>query len=193
MLFEAYPWWVAFSGARRVKRAKGFTSFMDMAVRSKNPTLIVVLFEDTAALIGLLVAAVGITLAYTTKISLFDAIASIVIGVVLLVLAIFLARETEAMLIGESAGRRDRERIKQTICTLPAVKQCGRLLTMHLGPNDILVNIDVEFVDGLSTDEIEATVDRIESSVKKAVPAVTKIYIEAQAMKRTPVPSESSI
>jgi cation diffusion facilitator family transporter len=184
MIFEAYPWWIAFSEARKIKTGKGFTSFMDMAVRSKNPTVLVVLFEDTAALIGLLVAAIGVTLAYTTKMSIFDAIASILIGVVLLVLALFLARETKELLIGESAGRRDREKIHQTICAMPEIRQCGSLLTMHLGPDDILVNIDVEFVDGLSTDELEAAIDLIESRVKGAVPTATKIYIEAKALKK---------
>ena len=184
MIFEAYPWWIAFSEARKVKSGKGFTSFMDMAVRSKNPTVLVVLFEDTAALIGLLVAAVGITLSYTTKMSIFDAIASILIGVILLVLALFLARETKELLIGESAGRGDREKIHQAICTMPEIRQCGSLLTMHLGPDDILVNMDVEFVDGLSTDELEAAIDRIEYRVKEAVPTATKIYIEAKAVKK---------
>jgi cation diffusion facilitator family transporter len=184
MIFEAYPWWIAFSEARKIKTGKGFTSFMDMAVRSKNPTVLVVLFEDTAALIGLLVAAIGVTLAYTTKMSIFDAIASILIGVVLLVLALFLARETKELLIGESAGRRDREKIHQTICAMPEIRQCGSLLTMHLAPDDILVNIDVEFVDGLSTDELEAAIDLIESRVKGAVPTATKIYIEAKALKK---------
>lgn len=184
MIFEAYPWWIAFSEARKIKTGKGFASFMDMAVRSKNPTVLVVLFEDTAALIGLLVAAIGITLAYTTKMSIFDAIASILIGVLLLVLALFLARETKELLIGESAGRRDREKINQAICTMPEIRRCGNLLTMHLGPDDILVNIDVEFVDGLSTDELEAAIDRIESRVKEAVPTATKIYIEAKAVKK---------
>jgi cation diffusion facilitator family transporter len=184
MIFEAYPWWIAFSEARKIKTGKGFTSFMDMAVRSKNPTVLVVLFEDTAALIGLLVAAVGITLAYTTKMSIFDAIASILIGVVLLVLALFLARETKELLIGESAGRRDREKINQAICSMSEIRQCGSLLTMHLGPDDILVNIDVEFIDGLSTDELEAAIDQIESRVKEVVPTVTKIYIEAKAVKK---------
>jgi cation diffusion facilitator family transporter len=184
MVFEAYPWWIAFSEARHLKEGKGYKSLMDMAVRSKNPTILVVLFEDSAALIGLLVAAVGITLAYTTKMSIFDAIASILIGVVLLVLALFLARETKGLLIGESAGRRDREKIHRTICSMPEIKHCGSLLTMHLGPDDILVNIDVEFVDHLSTDEVEAAIDRIESRVKEAVPAVTKIYIEAKAVKK---------
>jgi len=184
MIFEAYPWWIAFSEARKVKTGKGFTSFMDMAVRSKNPTVLVVLFEDTAALIGLLVAAAGITLAYTTKMSIFDAVASILIGVILLVLALFLARETKELLIGESAARRDREKIHAAICTMPEIRQCGSLLTMHLGPDDILVNMDVEFADGLSTDELEAAIDRIESRVREAVPTATKIYIEAKALKK---------
>ena len=184
MIFEAYPWWIAFSEARKVKTGKGFTSFMDMAIRSKNPTVLVVLFEDTAALIGLLVAAVGITFSYTLNMSIFDAIASILIGVVLLVLALFLARETKELLIGESAGRRDREKIHTAICSMPEIRQCGSLLTMHLGPDDILVNIDAEFVDGLSTDELETAIDRIESRVKEAVPAATKIYIEAKAVKK---------
>ena len=187
MVFEACPWYMALSEARKIKTGKGFASFMDMAVRSKNPTVLVVLFEDTAALIGLLVAAVGITLAYTTQMSIFDGAASILIGVVLLVLALFLARETKELLIGESATRRDREKIHTAICTMPEITQCGRLLTMHLGPDEILVNIDVEFVDGLSTDELEAAIDRIESRVKEAVPTATKIYIEAQALKKKTV------
>ena len=66
-------------------------------------------------------------------------------------------------------------------------RQCGSLLTMHLGPEDILVNIDVESVDGLSTDEVETAIARIEERVKEAVPAATKIYIEAQALKRKTV------
>ena len=191
MLFEAYPWLIAFSEAKRIKEVKGFTSFVDMAVRSKNPTVMVVLLEDSAALLGLLVAAAGISLAYVTKVPVFDAIASIVIGVVLLLLSFFLARETKELLIGESATKKDRERIHKIITDMAEIKQCGRLLTMHLGPDDILVNIDVEFIDELSTDEVEAAIDRIESRVKEAVPEVTKIYIEAQALKRPGAPSES--
>lgn len=181
-LFEAYPWWVAFSEARKAKRKKGLAGYMDMAVRSKNPTVMVILFEDSAALLGLMAAAAGISLAHITQMPIFDALASIIIGTVLLILALFLARETKELLIGESATREDREEIRQVLSTIPEIRQYGRLLTMHLGPDDILVNIDVEFVDGLSTDEVEATVDKIEARIKEAVPAVTKIYIEAEAI-----------
>ena len=196
ILFEAYPWWVAFSEARKMQEGKGFANIMDLAVRSKNPTVLVVLFEDSAAIIGCLVAAAGITLAYKTEMPIFDAMASIVIGLVLLVLALFLARETKALLIGESATRRDRAKIYQAICDMDEISRCGSLLTMHLGPNDILVNIEVEFIDSLSTDEIEAAIDKIELRVREAVPEAKKIFIEAEAFKKagsTPpvIPDES--
>jgi divalent metal cation (Fe/Co/Zn/Cd) transporter len=130
------------------------------------------------------VAAVGISVAYVWQKPIFDAIASIMIGLVLLVLALFLAYETKELLIGESATKKDRETIREVIGDIPEIRECGNLLTMHMGPNDILVNIEVEFVDDLSTDEVEAAVDRIESRIKQAVPAVTKIYIEAQAVRK---------
>jgi len=184
MVFEAYPWWIAYTEAKKIKKGKGLYGYMDMAIRSKNPTVMVVLFEDSAALVGLMIAAIGIAVAHTTRMAIFDAIASMVIGLVLLLLAVFLAWETKELLIGESAARGDREKIQRAICGMAEIRQCGRLLTMHLGPEDILVNIDVEFADGLSTDELEAAIDRIESRVKEAVPAVTKIYIEAKAVKK---------
>jgi divalent metal cation (Fe/Co/Zn/Cd) transporter len=184
VLFEAYPWWVAYSEAKSIKSKKGFSGFLDLAVRSKNPTIMVVLLEDSAAMIGLFAAAIGISLAHVTGRPIFDAAASIFIGVVLFILALFIARETKALLIGESAGSRDREHIRQAICNVHEITSCGQLLTMHLGPEDILVNMEVEFLDGLSTDEVEAVIEKVEKSVKAAVPAVTKIFIEAQSLKK---------
>ncbi len=182
VIIEAYPWWVAYSEAKNLKSREGFSGFLDLAVRSKNPTIMVVLFEDSAAIIGLFVAAAGISLAHVTGMPFFDAAASILIGILLFILAIFLARETKALLIGESAGSKDQERIRQVICGVPEIKRCGKLLTMHMGPEDILVNMEVEFIDDLSTDELEAVVDRVELGVKDAVPAVSKIFIEAQSL-----------
>jgi cation diffusion facilitator family transporter len=188
ILFEAYPWWIAFSEAKKLKRGTGLLSYVDMAERSKNPTVMVVLFEDTAAIAGLIVAGLGVSLAHKTGESLFDSGASIVIGLILLGLAVFLAKETKGLLIGESASKENRDRIRMAICNVPQVKQCGRLLTMHMGPDDILVNMDVEFVDGLSTDEVEKAVDEIESRVKATVPSVTNIYIEAQGIRKNLLP-----
>ena len=184
VLFEAYPWWVAYSEAKHLKSRKGFGGYFDMAVRSKNPTVMIVLFEDSAAMIGLLTAAVGISLAHIYRMPVFDAAASIIIGVLLLILALFLARETKNLLIGESAGAKEREHIRRVICSMPEIEGCGQLLTMHMGPDDILVNMEVEFLDDLSTDQMEAVIDRVEMEVKKVVPEVTKIFIEAQSLKK---------
>ena len=193
ILFEAYPWWIAYSEAGRLKSKKGLSGFLDMAVRSKNPTVMVVLFEDTAAMVGLFVAGVGISLAHTTQMPVFDAAASILIGVILLILALFLARETKNLLIGESAGIKDREKIRSAICSVPEVKNCGPILTMHLGPEDILVNMEVEFRDDLSTDQMEAVIDRMEMDIKKAVPEVSKVFIEAQSLKKKPTKTPASV
>jgi cation diffusion facilitator family transporter len=178
-LFELYPWSIAYGAAKKLKKRKGLAGFLDMAVRSKDPTVMVVFFEDSAALLGLTIAAIGISLAWIKKAAFFDAIASISIGLVLLAVAILLARETKALLIGESAAKEDREKIRQIVFGISEIERFGSLLTMHLGPNDILVTMDVEFVDGLSTDQIEQTVRKIESLINKAVPSAKKIYIEA--------------
>jgi len=183
--FEAYPWWVAVTEARRTKRRKGLLGYFDMAVRSKRPTVLVVLFEDTAALLGILVAACGITLSYLAGLPILDAGASIVIGIILLVVALFLARETKALLLGESASREDREAMQRIILNTSQVTRLGSLATMHMGPRDILVAVDIEFQDGLTTDEVEAAIDGIETGIKEAVPEVTRIYIEAESLSRT--------
>lgn len=191
IIFEAYPWWIAYSEAKNLKSEKGFSGFFDLAVRSKNPTVMVVLFEDSAAMIGLLVAAAGITLVHVTGRPFFDAAASILIGIMLFILALFLARETKALLIGESADTKDRELIRQVVCSAPEINRCGQLLTMHMGPDDILVNMEVEFADDLSTDEVEMVIDKLEQSVKAILPSVTKIFIEAQSLKKNPEKSKA--
>ena len=192
VLFEAYPWWVAYAEAKSLKLRKGFSGFLDLAVRSKNPTVMIVLFEDSAAMIGLFMAALGISLAYIYRMPVFDAAASIFIGVLLLILALFLARETKNLLIGESAGIKEREHIRRVICSVSEIKQCGQLLTMHMGPDDILVNMEVEFSDDLSTDQMEAVIDRVEKEVKQVVPEVTKIFIEAQSLKKKSTKTKTS-
>ena len=187
MVFESYSWYIAYSAARKMKskRARrGVAGYLDMAVRTKNPTILVVLFEDTAALIGLVIAAVGITLAHYTGLSIIDGITSILIGILLLCVALFLARETKELLIGESATRDDREKMHRALASIHEIEQTGALMTMHLGPEEILVNLEVEFIDGLDTDGVEAAIDKIESRLKQAVPAVKKIYIEAESLRK---------
>jgi cation diffusion facilitator family transporter len=182
MVFEAYAFMVAYKEASKFTTKKGLFGFIDMAVRTKNPTVMVVLFEDSAALTGLTIALIGMGLSYYTGNLLIDGITSVAIGVLLLGVAVLLARETKELLIGESATAEDIEAMRRALVSIPEIHKAGRLMTMHMGPDEILVNLDVEFVDGLSTDGVEAAVDKIERRLKQAVPAVKKIYIEAESL-----------
>ncbi len=145
---------------------------------SKDPSLVVVVFEDVAALIGLTIAAVGLTLSRITGDGLWDGLASIFIGVLLAGVAGFIAVEMKSLLIGESATREERSRIRAATLSVNVVERIDRLLTMQLAPEEILVNMDLVFDDELDTDELEAAIERIEREIRDDVPSATRIFIE---------------
>ncbi len=147
---------------------------------SKDPALLVVLFEDTAAVLGLVFASVGIIIAHVTDDGRWDGITSIVIGVLLAMTAWVLAHETKALLVGEGASRRDRAAMRAAALRVPQVETVGNLLTMQLGPNEILVNMEVDFDPGLSGDELEQAIDAVETAVRAAVPAASRIFVEPE-------------
>ncbi len=147
---------------------------------SKDPALLVVLFEDTAAVLGLVFASVGIIIAHVTDDGRWDGITSIVIGVLLAMTAWVLAHETKALLVGEGASRRDRAAMRSAALRVPQVETVGNLLTMQLGPNEILVNMEVDFDPGLSGDELEQAIDAVETAVRAAVPAASRIFVEPE-------------
>ncbi len=148
---------------------------------SKDPALLVVLFEDTAAVLGLVFASVGIIIAHVTDDGRWDGITSIVIGVLLAMTAWVLAHETKALLVGEGASRRDRAAMRAAALRVPQVETVGNLLTMQLGPNEILVNMEVDFDPGLSGDELEQAIDAVETAVRAAVPAASRIFVEPES------------
>ena len=145
---------------------------------SKDPSLVVVVFEDVAALIGLAIAAIGLTISRITGDGLWDGLASILIGVLLALVAGFIAIEMKSLLIGESATREERSRIMAATLSVDEVERIEQLLTMQLAPDEILVNMEVVFDDGLDTDEIEASIERIEAEIRESVPSAKKIFIE---------------
>ena len=145
---------------------------------SKDPSLVVVVFEDVAALIGLAIAAVGLTLSRITGNGVWDGLASVLIGVVLAGVAWFIATEMKSLLIGESATREERSRIRAATLGVDEVQRIDRLLTMQLAPEEILVNMDVAFDDGLDTDQLEAAIRHIEAVIEEAVPSARKVFIE---------------
>jgi divalent metal cation (Fe/Co/Zn/Cd) transporter len=111
----------------------------------------------------------------------WDGAASIAIGVLLAATAWILAFETKKMLIGEAASREDRSAIRAAALAVPEVSSVERLLTMHVGPDKILVNMEADFEDGLTDDQVEAAIDRIEQATREAVPSVGQIFIELQS------------
>ncbi len=153
-----------------------------IAIReSKDPALMVVLFEDSAAVIGVFIAASGILLAEWTGNPRWDGAASMTIGGLLAVVAFLVAFEVKSLLVGESASRQVRSEIRAAVLSHPNVESIGRLLTMHMGPSEIVVNLDVDFKDGLTGAEVESTIDEIEASVHQVAPDASQIFVEPES------------
>ncbi|MGB3308699.1 MAG: cation diffusion facilitator family transporter [Nodosilinea sp.] len=149
---------------------------------SKDPSSFIVIVEDAAALVGLSIAFAGVMLTQVFNNAIYDGIASIVIGLLLTVVAIVLVIETKSLLTGESASVAVRDSIKTLVKADQAVSDMGPPITLHLGPRDIMLAMNIEFCDHLSADEIEAAVRRIEQSIRATHQDVTRIFIEAASM-----------
>ncbi len=177
-VFEAGAWWVAF---REFKRLKGPGGYFEAAQISKDPALFTVLFEDSAALLGIIVAFIGIALGEATRLEWMDGAASVLIGVILAMVSVFLAYECKGLLIGESADREVVESIRTVVGEHAGKVSINELLTMHLGPDDVLVNMSLDFDDGLSSADVEALVSELEKKIKDTHGQVTRVFIEAQS------------
>ena len=176
LLFEGAAWYFAFRG---FTRSKGKWGYLEAIQRGKDPSLFVVLFEDTAAMLGLLVAFVGIALTQITGILYFDGTASIIIGLILIGTAIWLAYETKSLLIGESANRPVINGVREILKSNTLVEHVNEVLTMHMGPDFILANLSVDFRDHATVDDIESVTAEMEQAIKKQYPQIKRIFIEA--------------
>ena len=159
-----------------------FSTLVKEFQESKDPSILTVIVEDSAALLGIVIAGISISLSETTRNTIFDGIGSLCIGVVLMVFAFFLAKENKALLIGEAISRKDYKRIDDLVHEIPEVNRIISMRTMHFAAEDVLVAIEVSLVDGLNTDEIESVIDHIEQKVKQIIPYInpSKIYVEVQ-------------
>jgi divalent metal cation (Fe/Co/Zn/Cd) transporter len=178
MVFEGGAWFLAF---REFGKVKGKRGYIEAVQRGKDPSMFVVLFEDSAALLGLLVALVGIWLSQVTGIAIFDGIASILIGVILGGTAIWLAIETKGLLIGEGANKEVINSIRQLAESFDEVEKVNELLTMHMGPDFILVNISIRFRRDQLTRELEALIHEIDALIKAEHSMVKRVFVEAEA------------
>ena len=149
---------------------------------SKDPSLFTVVFEDSAAVLGLAVAFLGIWLGQITGSSLFDGGASIIIGLILAGMAFLLARESKGLLIGEGVEPAQLAHMRELIAAEEGVAGVGEVRTMYLGPMDLLVNLDVAFQPSMPAEEIHTAIGRIEDALKGAYPEVGRVYIEVDSL-----------
>jgi cation diffusion facilitator family transporter len=177
IIFEGASFTVAF---KQFVKVKGDWGYFEAIQQSKDPSLFVVLFEDFAATIGLFVALLGVYLSQTTGILEFDGIASVIIGCILAGTAIWLAIETKGLLIGEGADQATNDGIKKIALAHDTVEHVNEVLTMHMGPDYILLNLSTTFVDSAKADDIEDAVEDISTQVRAEYPGVKRIFIEAE-------------
>jgi divalent metal cation (Fe/Co/Zn/Cd) transporter len=149
---------------------------------SKDPTVYTVLAEDSAALAGIVVAFLGVLLGHQLRNPYLDGSASIAIGIILATVAVYLVLESRDLLIGESAGSDVVEDVRALAQADPAVVQAFPPLTMHFGPNRVLLNLDIEFRPELTAQEVAAAVDRLEDRIRAEHPQIERIFIETEAL-----------
>jgi len=189
LIFESFAWWVAY---KEFQRTRGSRGWFEAVRHSKDPTVFTVLFEDTAAMLGILIAMLGVASAHLLGITWADGVASILIGVVLAATAVLLANECKGLLIGEAADRKVVEGIRATFSADRRIARVNEVLTMHMGPSDILLAASVDFIDNLGSGEVEQCITDFELQIKTAHPAVKRVFIEAQNWRASQAASKES-
>jgi cation diffusion facilitator family transporter len=177
-VFEGTSWlfgWRAFSFA------KGRRGIVEAIHKTKDPSTFMVFFEDSAALLGLLVAFLGILFGRLFHTSYADSIASIVIGVILGTVSFILAYESKGLLIGEGVDPETLTKLRDVVQGDPDVAHVSRLLTMHFGPHEVLLTLEVSFRNELSAVGVRAAVNRLRKNVKEAYPDITRVYVSSES------------
>jgi cation diffusion facilitator family transporter len=180
MVFEGAAWFYAW---RAFKKYKGHRGYLRAIHEGKDPSMFVVLFEDSAAMLGLTVAFCGVLLTDLTGILYFDGVASIVIGLILGATAAWLAYETKSLLIGEAANPEVVACIRDIAGSFPGIEQVNEVLTMHMGPEYILVNLSVDFVDTTTAEQVEDIIAVMDRKLKEQIPEVKRVFVEAESHK----------
>ncbi|GFO67657.1 cation transporter [Geomonas limicola] len=182
MLFEGVSWVISVRAFLREKPPH--YGFLKAIRKGKDPTMFLVVLEDSAALLGLSVALIGIALTSWTGSPVYDGTASVVIALILGGTAVVIASETKGLLVGEAAQREVVQAIRETVAHGEHVEHVNEVLTLHMGPEYIVANISLDFADEVPAGEIERTVVVLERAIKARVPEVKKVFIEAEAWRR---------
>jgi cation diffusion facilitator family transporter len=178
LLTEGFSWLRAVRQTRREAR-EARLGYLDYVRMSRDPNVKMVLFEDSAALVGIVVAAIGIGLQAITGVEFWDPAASVAIGVLLIFVAFWMARDARYMLVGAAARPDERLALEEALSDFAEVQEVRELLTLTLGPNAILVGARIDLADGLDADRVENVSDEIETRLREVVPDVAEVFIDA--------------
>jgi len=181
LIFESASCYFAFKAFRT---EKGKQTVVQTIRGSKDPTTFTVLFEDTAALLGLLVALVGVFLAHQFNQPHFDGLASIVIGLILGVVASVLAYESRSLLIGEGVSPEVMASIREIVTSDPAVSDIKQFLTLHFGPADVLLTMNLRFQKEFTASEVAEVIVRLEEKIRSRFPEINHIFIETESLRQ---------
>ncbi len=181
MVFEAAALYVAI---KEFDKTRGKLGYIAAVKQSKDPATFTVLFEDSAAILGLVVAFVGLLIAEYMGIAWMDGAASIAIGVILASTATFLAYETKALLIGEAAHEDMQTGIREIVGSAQSVNSINEMRTMHMGADDVLLALSLDFRDGLSVGKVEESIYILEMAIKSRFPEIKRLFIEVQSQER---------
>jgi len=189
LVFEGISCFLAF---REFNKDRGDSGFWETLGRSKDPSVFAILMEDLAALVGLVIALLGVYFGHLLNNPYFDGGASICIGVLLVSVAIFLIYKTKGLLVGEGVDDATLDGLEALANQDKAVEAIRRPLTMYMGPKDVVLALDVDFHDHLSANEIEQAVSRLQQSIRAKYPDFKRIFIEATALTNTQRPPLAS-
>jgi cation diffusion facilitator family transporter len=185
IVFEGFSFRVALREFRRMHLGERLWS----AIRaSKDPSVFAVLLEDSAALVGLFIAIIGVALSQWLEMPALDGVASIVIGALLVGTAVFLARETLSLLTGESASRRSLADVRTVLQADPRVAAVDELLSMQLGPREVLLAVTIDFRDDLNGEEVERAAAELTLAVEAGHPEITRLFMRPRRLKPGPAP-----
>jgi cation diffusion facilitator family transporter len=179
VVFEAISW---FFGWKAFSSVKGQRGIIEAIHQSKDPSTFMVFFEDSAALLGLIIAFTGIFIGHRYNNPYADGVASILIGLVLGLVSFFLAYESKGLLIGEGVDPVTLRKIRTLIEADPGVEHLSRALTMHFGPHEILLALELKFRDELSAVGVRAAVARLQKKIRKEHPDFTRIFFASESV-----------
>ncbi len=168
---------------RQFNAARGSKKPFQFIREAKDPSLYTVVLEDTAAELGLVIAFLGLFLGHLFKNPYFDGIAAICIGVLLACVAIILLWETKGLLIGEGLEIEELEEVKQIVEADESIVRCGRILSIYMGPESLVINIDANFDPTKTANEVFSSIDRIEAHIKERFPQTKSVFVEAENLK----------